>query len=348
MEFTSVHSSVQPEYTSVAPWTVCILRFRGTVIIDRISAFADSMRSWHTDGDEESVNVSRLEVLSDSGWVMATRLMRRKSRTTVHRLRTAAGSVDVLEGHGMLRADGTRIQVETISVGDTLAESSLDSVRSNNLERPPSIRVPVTQLLRRDASPRDIAIIVPRTTDLARLMSAALSNLADNRFMFPLTPNTRTQISRAASIIHPEFSWVEDAERRSIIGHTKSIHFLRAAEKMRKMYQAEARKYPLFLLNAGNASETSAFTATLSLPYKDTCRATIVALRVLFARQNMRTSVGWDCNSKRYILREVPGSAEGAVVTSVETLPAKERTVYSLAVPGVLKYDVGGVVSRGR
>ena len=330
---------------SVAPWTPITVRVDGEVQTLLVGDFAKKLGNAAFDRQEDGKETCELRgnimVLTSTGWCRASRIIRHRLEKSLLRVHTNVGWIDVTEDHSMILENGTVISPRDLKAADRLMPSALATALPPTTRDYASIRVPVVRMCtRRESVPKTLHVTLYRNTDLARLMGAALRNLADERLFFQTETTTATLVARSAANVHPEFEWA--SEDGGVVG-TTSAGFHACGTAIRRMYQQQALEYPSYLINGGSAREIAEYIycclSGAGVTVRDSCTA--LKIRTLASIANIHVQVRCTGTSVFTIRKAI--SPSGIVVTSVEEQAQVPANVYDFTVPGKEQFDANGI-----
>lgn len=110
---------------SVTGNTPVLVRIEGML---QIRSIAELGQTWNCHrGEKESCELD-IEVWSDLGWTRAVRVIRHKTQTSIVRVVTSKGAVDVTQDHSLLRPDGTETSPRAVRIGQPLLHHRLPLV----------------------------------------------------------------------------------------------------------------------------------------------------------------------------------------------------------------------------
>ena len=313
-----------PTEDSVAPWTPMLLRVNGVVKTVRIDDLARSLVFLKRRDGRETCEVSdSIETMTSNGWVSVHRIIRHATDKTLFRIFTTKGTIDVTEDHSLILKNGDVISPKEVRRGQSLLPSKLILSVPENRERIPPYRI----------SDNGKVITLRASSEIARLMAASLSNLADERLIFYTSAGTHGGVYDAVKALHGDLTWHESVHIITGIGES--------AKALRRFYQKEAPLFPLKLLNSQFKSHQLEFVNHLTLPMKvgDPCLA--LAIRALIKIATRRCT---NCifHEGFYLLDY--GATEAIEVLHVEEFDGKKVDhVYDLTVPGKEQFDAFGV-----
>ena len=210
-----------------------------------------------------------------------------------------------------------------------------------------NIRVPVVRMrMRRETAPRTIHVTVKRDIYTARLMAAALIDIADDRFMFRTAPLIQSDIKFAALHTHPEYEW---KQTETCLLAMSSPAFYQTMGPIRHMYQKEALLYPLYLVNGSSKDEINEYcrilTAFMPIQIPDSVSSLWIRTVYALAGESVVT-----IQQDGFIYMKSCGpstlcacSLRAQSVERRRDLPSGDLFVYDFTVPGKEQFDANGI-----
>ena len=307
-----------------------LLRVNGVVKTVRIDDIAQSLVFVRQRNGSETCNVSdSIETMTSNGWCRVQRIVRAPLRSggdnaMLLRVKTTKGNVDVTQGYPLIKSRGGCIDSKDVRRRQTLLASKIILAIPENREKISPFRISLEE---------GGVATVRCSTDLARLMSAALFDLADNRLIFHTSASTHRGILEAARSIHPDVMWHENVHNIIGIGDH--------AARIRQFYQKEAPLFPMKLLNSQFKSHQIEFVNYMDMPMRvgDSCLA--LALRTLVKSASRRCT---NCIVHEGFCIVDYGTREDVEV--LDTTPLRVRSGlrgYMLRVPGKEQFDATGI-----
>lgn len=114
--------------TGDTPVIVCV---NGLLQIRPISQLSQFGTSWNLDKSGKESSELNIEVWSDLGWTNVSRVIRHRTQSTIVRVVTLGGTVDVTSDHSLLRPNGTEAKPCDIGVGERLMHRTPPCIEIN-------------------------------------------------------------------------------------------------------------------------------------------------------------------------------------------------------------------------